>query len=271
MSVSKFNDGTRFRRILLAATLALGPAAAAQSSTFTWEFSGTIGQPTNATAPATFSGAGTDTLLWGAPESGNFLNALSIVPSAGSVALAKGENTSVQVGAIQWTNASVFDGGGIWNTVLSLIASFGNLGVTNVSDTVTAAINVNNTPDGAGVPLSTTYATGLNPDIITGLSLDLGVFGALPTDLGGGMSLLGFSADIVTVGQCGTSGLTPGSSLSGFEWDNCEGNTSVIGLSANVRYDEPVAPVPLPAAGWLLLGSLAGLGALRARRANRTT
>ena len=263
---------THGRTLVLAALLGLGTAAGAQATTFTWFFAGTIAAPTGADASGVFSGQGTSTLIWGNQAetgAGNPLSSLSILGTGGGTTLTSGVETAVQIGSVSWTNTSVFGGGGVWDTILSFAASFDHLGFGLVSDMITAAINVDNTED-EDVNPAINNASGDNPDIITLTSLDLNSLGSTPIDLGGGLTFLGLSAGISQIGQCGTSGVNtaPGSTLVGGVdvWGNCEGNTSVIGISANLRYDEPLAPIPLPAAGWLLLGGVAGLGALRARR-----
>ena len=267
---------TGARTLLLSTGLALCTAMAAQASTFSWEFSGTIAQPTdanpvgdNAFASGVFSGQGTSALTWGnaaTTGAGNPLNVLSIGASAGNIGLTSGATTQVQFGSFSWLNTSVFGSGGIWDTVLALDLSFGS--VTGSAD---VTVRVDNTFDPDNSPAANN-ASGLAPDTLSILGLT-GFDFSQPLDLGDGVILTGFSAQIVSDGQCGTANPgTTGSWLVGNVWTNCEGNTSVIGLFANVRYDapdepeEPVAPIPLPAAGWLLLGGLAGLGALRARR-----
>ncbi len=264
------------RTLLLSTALALGTAAMSQASTFAWDFSGTIAQPTNANpvgdnafASGVFSGQGTSALTWGnatATGSGNPLNVLSVGASSGNVGLTAGVPTQVQFGSFSWLNTSVFGSGGVWDTVLALDLTFGS--VTGSAD---LAVRVDNTFDDTDFP-SENNASGLTPDTLAFLGLT-GFDFSQPLDLGNGVTMTGFSAQIVSAGQCGTANPgTTGSTLFGDVWTNCEGNTSVLGLYATVRYDAPdvppapVAPIPLPAAGWLLLGGLAGLGALRARR-----
>ena len=248
---------TCIRTLLLAAGLALGTAAAAQAATFTWDFSGTIAAPSDATTNLVSSGGGTSTLTWGSnePES-----SLTIDSSAGSTSVAFGTTEEVLIGSLSWTNMSVFDGGGVWTTVLSLNGIFEHDGFGPVSDTAFATIEMDNTTDVNTNP-DTNNQTGQNPDFISLLTLNLAGL-TTPLDLGGGMTLLGFSARITDAGQCGTAN---SSSIGSFitddgRWSNCEGNTSVLGIYADVNV------IPLPAAGWLLLSGLGALAVMRRRR-----
>lgn len=285
MTSSALTVTTCTRTLLLAGALALGTAAAAQASTFTWEFSGMIEQPTGANPVGdnifdsiVKSGGGDDPLLWGTlTEAGTstgaaFSSSLSIIGGTGSEVLASGVETEVKFGEISWTNKSTFNSGGIWDVVLSLSGTFGHQGFGSVTDTASLLINMDNTEDGDFDPAKNN-ASGKEADLITFLSLsDLGF--EFSSDLGGGMTLLGFSAQLLRPGQCGDDNPDEiGSTLFGNVWSNCEGNTSVLGLYASVRYDPllpppptPTAAIPLPAAGWLLLGGLAALGAAARRR-----
>lgn len=262
---------TAARTALLSAAIALGTAAAAQASTFTWDFSGTVGNPTGMTDPIVRSGQGTSTLAWGTSTTGGTStgaasSSLSIIASSGDVVVASGTQEYVQFGSISWTNMSVFNAGGVWDTLLSFSGSFGHQGFGSVPGLASLSINVDNTEDPSTTP-GNNNQTGDDPDIITFLTLDLGGLSGTPIDLGGGMSLLGFSVQLLNAGQCGTANAgTTGSTLVGDVWENCEGNTSVIGLFAKVGYDAPPAPIPLPAAGFLLLGGLGALAAVRRRR-----
>jgi hypothetical protein len=87
--------------------------------------------------------------------------------------------------------------------------------------------------------------------------LSLGAFDfgfGLPLGLGDGLTLNGFSTALLS-GSAGT--------LSGNDWFNPENGESSLGIYANIT---AIAPVPLPAAGWLMIAGLGGLGALRRRR-----
>jgi hypothetical protein len=272
------------RTLLLSAGLALGTAAA-QASTFTWDFDGKIGAPTGATSPSFVnSGADTSTLTWGDPNDPvpNLpVNALTIGASGGTESFTDGQSKEIRIGSLSYTNMSVFSAGGVWNAALSF-----NLLVNSVAFSPILNIEVDNTPDltpftSDEANLQWNNTTGLNADVITFLDLPSLDFGT-PINLGSGLWLDGYTVKLADAGAEGTrpDGYTGpvcsfggfGSQINGASWSNCEGNTSVLGLYATIRYDAPdeppapVAPIPLPAAGWLLLGGLAGLGALRARR-----
>lgn len=288
------------RIALLSAGLALGAAAAAQASTFTWDFSGTIGTPQNAggndlvsnapgSVPATQTGfvfdraADGSSMTWGdpnTPAAGVPINYLGISSGGDSRDFAAGESADILIGWLDYTNKSVFHAGGIWYSTLSLAIEL-NSQMFNPD----LRIQVDNTGDrtdgtNSASDLAINNLTGLNPDHITFLSLaDLGIVSSI--SLGDGFWLDGFSLELLIAGDEGTregTGTTGGvCSFAGAgskfdtgsaKWSNCEGNESRLGLYLTIRYDgpPPPPPIPLPAAGWLLLGGLGALAAVRRRK-----
>ena len=58
--------------------------------------------------------------------------------------------------------------------------------------------------------------------------------------------------------------------LSGTEWSNGEGETAHLYIAARITNDNLPPPVPLPAAGWMLLAGVGGMAAMKRRKKKAT-
>jgi hypothetical protein len=286
------------RMLLLSAGLALGTGMAAQASTLSWKFEGTIAEPTDDTN-GVFSGGGTDTLYWGDPDdpaTGTPIDSLSISNEGVKTEnFNDAEEKEILLGWLDYENRSVFGAGGTWTTTLALSIEL-NSEIFNPN----LLIEVENTPDPTELNnvannLARNNTTGLNPDHITFLNNSLsGLFGgagSFELGTGSGFWVEGYDVRLDIAGAAGDgsprqaiiNGQTVTlSTFCGFgdeedkgslfnegtaKWSNCEGNDSRLGLYLTVSYKAPPPSViPLPAAGWLLLGGLGALGAAAARR-----
>jgi hypothetical protein len=142
---------------------------------------------------------------------------------------------NLQVGQLNWFNAS----------------SAGNVTPDKFSADLTWTVDYDNPSAASDSELfSITVENFENPtaDDLTGLVLSIGDFGA-PKSLGGGVTITGYYLAL----------LGPGSYVNGI-WTNEENTTSQMGLFAQVQV------VPLPAAAWLLLAGIGGLGLASRRR-----
>jgi len=228
----------------LALVAAIGLAGGASAATVAGSSSGEFTNVSGAQACYFFgfplcNGAdvGPDNMLvW--PDDSSPSSTLTIDNTAFSQEAPIGDST-VMVGSLTWYNAS----SDAWTTPDQFNAN--------------ATIDLAFTSPGAASgdeDLSFTITNTGNPsgDEILGLVLD-GLFDfdlALPLDLGSGVSVTGFFAQIAE----GTGSFANG------VWYNPETGTSKLGIYANV------AAVPLPAGGLLLLGALGGLGVAARRR-----
>jgi len=217
---------------LLAATVAAGLATGASAATLSGDSSGVFTGENGDNA--SFAG---NVLTW--PTDGDDDKSTLTIDNFNFSEPVPIGVSQVQVGQLIWFNAS------------------SPASVTPDEFTATGDIELNFTsPSGAvGTQMASfTIENTANPegDLITAMALDGFDFDfTLPLDLGSGVSVTGFTADLV--------GLSPGTFANGL-WSNPENTTSTLGIYANI------AAVPLPAAGWLLLAGLGGLAAVRRRR-----
>jgi hypothetical protein len=280
------------RTLLLSAGLALGMATTAQASTVTLEtgFSGTIGalggaDPNISANVADFDSDanGYTKVLWGSGNGTTFpvpRNSLKILGGTNSVDFGVGGG-NIFLGALDYTNTSVTRSGGIWTLGLNFTVNLDSGGesvtrnqsitveVENTTDPIEA---VDNDPASIQSAANANNAAGTAPDFITDLLFGANAFGA-PIEFANGLKVTGFYFGLLDDGQCGTAAANANTIGSTFDdvtgtWENCEGNTSRLGIYASVSYDKtpPPSVIPLPAAGWLLLGGLAALGAAARRR-----
>ncbi len=250
-----------------AAILALGLVTTAEAVPFGGNFSGTISNPTGATtSPFVRSRHSSNSVLrWGTVTNNSWDNSTNATQSSSlsinsnsfagefPVPTASG---AILLGTISWLNRSNFKTGGSWNTNLSLAVSYNAPSASGPHSSV-VGIRVNNTEDPDTNP-GGNHGTGNVPDTISGLLISGASFGGTPLDLGSGLSVIGYLVKLESAGTAGTSGFS--SSYTGGLWTNREGNTSVLGIYAQVQV------IPLPAAVWLMIAGIGGLGLATRRR-----
>ncbi len=278
------------RTLLLSAGLALGMATAAQASTVTLEtdFSGSIGAtgiPSETGRQTTVSATGGvfTKIEWGSGNGTAFTvprSSLTILGGTNSDDFGVGGG-NIFLGALDYTNTSVTRSGGIWTLGLNFTVNLDSGGesvtrnqsitveIENTTDPVSAA---DDDPASIQSAADANNAAGTNPDFITNLLFGANAFGA-PIEFANGLKVTGFYFGLLDDGQCGTAAANANTIGSTFDdvtgtWANCEGNTSRLGIYASVSYDKtpPPSVIPLPAAGWLLLGGLGVLGAAARRK-----
>lgn len=233
---------------VLATTFAIALSATASlAATFSGQTSGKFTglDNENWTVDIVDSSQGDDTqLTWGKYPT----STLTIMDFSFSEVLVEGAN-KVQIGLLKWYNASTLT----WLND-SAFRAFANLCLNITSPSVLAAI------DSVKFDVTNTLNVhGGTADLIVGKSFgDYNL--VLPYDLGDGVKLTGFSFEVGEVGSL--DDLT--NSYDKIKWTNPEGGKSYLKIYADVH--QTVAPVPLPAAGVLLLGAVGGLASLRSRK-----
>ncbi|MCP5193131.1 MAG: VPLPA-CTERM sorting domain-containing protein [Pseudomonadales bacterium] len=254
----------RVYQLLLAGLVGVAGAFSASAATVTGQFSGTLGAPVGAGSGIVFSGAGSNQLLWGTSGGSN---SLTINPNTINETIANNWAGSFLLGTLTWNNQSTTNGGGTWTSTANIAVDYS--APTDLPP-VTDGFNliVHQTTD----PTSLTgwnEFTGLNPDDISGLVVSGASFGGTPLNLGANLSIIGYYAALVNAGTAGwsTNGLSSTYDTTSGLWVNREGNTSVLGIYANVLSGNDPAVVPLPAAAWLFGSALFGLVAVARRKA----
>jgi hypothetical protein len=173
------------------------------------------------------------------------------------------------VGLIGWSNQSSFKTGGSWSATTTL--SVGYSSPSSVGPlTQSIGFSIVNTSDPDQNP-GDNEETGNNYDSVMNFALSNNSFSS-PTDIGGGLQVTGYSAFLYYAGDdgdgrynCSFDGKGSTYNSSTGKWKNCEGNLSKIGIYANVA----LAPVPLPAAGLLLIGGLTSAVVVARKRKKR--
>lgn len=243
------------KKWLITATLAVGMATGASAATLTGSTSGVFradnigGGSYYGTNSCRFNGGGgaNSAVAWGDPNScpdvndvGQDDSTLSIQRFAFDEDFAAAKQ--VKIGQIDWDNQAntrAVDFAAIADITLALTSP--NLG----SSIEGLAFNIRNTS---------------NPSADNILALTFSDFGLNIPFTVGGILFSGFSFTLIDPIEGESLIVSPNSNGVGFTWVNPEGNSSSVAINAHV------APVPLPAAGWLLIAGLGGLGALRRRR-----
>ncbi|MGX0978395.1 hypothetical protein ACSSVY_004135 [Roseovarius sp. MBR-51] len=248
------------KKWLLAATIAAGMATGASAATLTGESSGVFtsedaGFTCTANPLFCFFGSNTGvegasisgpTIAWPGDTTGNN----NSNPARSSLTI---NDTDINVGPVPIGTGNYLVGSLTWNNASS------PANVTPDMFTATATIDLlfsSPSVQAGQQALSFDITNTGNPDG-DDIVLSLGAFDfgfGLPLALGDGLTLNGFSTALLS-GSAGT--------LSGNDWYNPENGESSLGIYANIT---AVAPVPLPAAGWLMIAGLGGLGVLRRRR-----
>jgi hypothetical protein len=143
---------------------------------------------------------------------------------------------TVQIGQISWRNNPNLSNTGTIRTKINLDLDID--GEASASEFMRGKVANTTNPSG---------------DSFTGFSFD--DFGlSLPLELLSGLSLEGFSFGFAT------NAVNGGLEL---DWFNSERNTSTLAIYATVS---EISPVPLPAAGWMLIAAVGGLGAMRRKQ-----
>lgn len=222
------------KKLLLAAALTLGFGTAGHATTVSYDVEASF---SNASGGAVYNGG--DTYGWGSCGLFPCPSTLKISDGSGSEDLANG-NHDIDLFTLTWhnrTNLSSTQNGVDIKIDLDWTAP----GTSSGTEKYTLAIT--NTRDGwLGL---FPRADVIGPNLTTGPLQ----FAGLPDNLGGGVTVLGYSWSFSGAG-----------SFAAGKWSNPEGGTAVATLVANVNV------VPLPAAGWMLLAGLGGLGAMRRRK-----
>ncbi|WP_256714948.1 VPLPA-CTERM sorting domain-containing protein [Rhodovulum sulfidophilum] len=161
---------------------------------------------------------------------------------------------TVAVGEIIWHNAASLSGSAGWwpDTYPGTDSSFSlsaNMSIDYAQPTDLPATS-------QGLSFAIDNTTNPPGDAISSLIFsDLNYGSILPLDLGEGLTVTGYSFELVD----GTySTFDPESGI----WTLQEDRSAALRIVANVD----VAPVPVPAAGLMLLGGLGGLAALRRKK-----
>jgi len=261
-----------FKKWLIAASMAAGMATGASAATLTGESSGVftsedavdtctetglfaglaclLGSDPDGFEGATASGP---TIIWPGDATGDedgdpARSSLTIEDTNFNVSPVPIGTADYLVGELTWFNAA--SPGGLTPDTFSADATINLLFSSPNGDSGSQDVtfNITNTVNTAG-------------DTV-GLSLGAFDFGFVPTpfSLGGGLTLNGFSTGLTS---CSSANPLLDCTLNGSDWFLAENQTSTLGIYANIS---AVAPIPLPAAGWLMIAGLGGLAALRRLR-----
>lgn len=261
---------------VLASAVALISTTAAQASTVSGQFSGTIAAPTTTTSPGmVHSGDGQSVFRWGTPSGPatevEVGNSASLAVSTTSFSHDVLRNGDFQLGTITWDNQSNWYPGGTWSSVMTLNLDF---------DTPNDLAPISHDLKFSSVNTTDSYAntdrneqTGNNPDDLGGIVLSSSAFN-VPLDLGEGLTLESVFFQLDDAGTPGTpwNGTGPFLSFNGAAsqydpatglWRMREGGTAVIGVYGTI------STVPLPAGMWLLLAGLGGIATFGRRARNQ--
>jgi len=255
-----------FKKWLIAASVAAGMATGASAATLTGSSSGefTSDDAVDTCTDAIFFGlvcigevegasGDNNVLTWpgdstGTDTSDPARSSLTIEDTNFNVSPVPIGTADYLVGELTWFNAA--SPGGLTPDTFSADATIDLLFTSPNGDSGSQDVtfNITNTVNTAG-------------DTV-GLSLGAFDFGFVPTpfSLGGGLTLNGFSTGLTS---CSSANPLLDCTLNGSDWFLAENQTSTLGIYANIS---AVAPIPLPAAGWLMIAGLGGLAALRRRR-----
>lgn len=238
MAIKKFMIATAF-----AAGLATGTSAATLSGSTGGSFSATP----SGTNSCVFNGG--SSVAWGDPNTCPDTNGIAQDDSTLSILNVSFDEeisaaTKVQIGQFDWFNEA--------NTHAVDFAAIGTISLTFTTPfsgpfSEDLEFDITNTPN--------------NPaDII--LAMTFSDFGLTLPASAGGITLNGFSFGLISPisGETLSVGPSPSGGGVALRWVNPEHNTSSLAVYVHV------APVPLPAAGWLMIAGLGGLTALRRRR-----
>jgi hypothetical protein len=251
--------------LLAAATVAAGLALASGASAATVQgtFDGSFDNLTGADPGIVINGLGSNEIEWGTDTTSPtspVSNSLSISPGGFSGSFPP--DGELLVGSWNWINQSTFNAGGTWNVDMTLNVSFTS---PSAIGPLTEVINIEvaNTSDQSTDP-DDNEQSGQFPDVVSNLTLAVGAFGA-PINLGGGLVITDFFLRMTACTPNPGTEVDPSCTFDAATgvWTLREGGESTIALVANVAN---VAPVPLPAAAWMLLAGLGGLGLIRSRR-----